>query len=104
MIALLLAALAAGSAATSGSEAKPPAGPSLSDRAGRALRRLIEKPEPNVAEGNARAIRGDVEGALQAYEKAQAPETGPKAAALPHSSARATRGSRRRPCRWRPGR
>src|SRR5205814_9362394 len=65
--------------------------PPLSDRASRALRRLFEKPEPNVSEGNARAIHGDVEGALQAYEKAQAPETGPGAAALAHDRASALR-------------
>ena len=88
MIALLLAALAAGSPATSGSEAKA-ARPQFSERAARALRRLIEKPEPNVVEGNALAIHGDVEGALKAYEKAQAPETGPKAAALAHDRASA---------------
>jgi tetratricopeptide (TPR) repeat protein len=87
MIALLLAALAAG--ATAGSEAKTPDGPSLPQRAAHALRRLIEKPEPNVSEGNARAIRGDLEGALEAYEKAQAPESGPGAAALAHDRASA---------------
>ena len=89
MIAFLLATLTAGAPATSGSEAMPPPGPPLSDLASRALRRLFEKPEPNVSEGNARAIHGDVEGALQAYEKAQAPETGPGAAALAHDRASA---------------
>src|SRR5712671_4828861 len=67
----------------------PPAGPSLTDRAARALRRLVEKPEPNVAEGNARAAHGDVDGALDAYEKAEVPETGPRAAALAHDRASA---------------
>jgi tetratricopeptide (TPR) repeat protein len=87
MIALLLAALVA--APPPPLEAKPLLGPSLSSRAARALRRLVEKPEPNVAEGNARAIRGDVDGALQAYENARVPEGGPQAAALAHDRASA---------------
>jgi tetratricopeptide (TPR) repeat protein len=89
MIGLLLAALLAEPTVVVKSRAGPPPGPSLPDRAGRALRRLVEKPEPNVTEGNARAASGDVEGALKAYEKARVPEHGPKAAALAHDRASA---------------
>jgi tetratricopeptide (TPR) repeat protein len=89
MIALLLAALLAAPAASSGTEAKQPPGPSLPARAGRALRRLVEKPEPNVVEGNARAVQGDLDGALEAYEKARVPESGPQAAGLAHDRASA---------------
>ncbi|HEX9602449.1 MAG TPA: tetratricopeptide repeat protein [Myxococcales bacterium] len=89
MIALLLAALMAEPTVALEPDALRAPGPSLLDRAGRALRRLVEKPEPNVAEGNARAAAGDVEGALNAYEKAEAPEHGPRAAALAHDRASA---------------
>jgi len=89
MIALLLAALVAETTVALEPGARPAPGPSLLDRAGRALRRLVEKPEPNVAEGNARAAAGDVEGALKAYEKADVPEHGPRAAALAHDRASA---------------
>ncbi len=89
MIALLLAALMAEPMVALEPDALRAPGPSLLDRAGRALRRLVEKPEPNVAEGNARAAAGDVEGALNAYEKAEAPEHGPRAAALAHDRASA---------------
>jgi len=89
MIALALAALVAAASAPGGPEAKPRPGPSLTDRAARALRRLIEKPEPNVVDGNARAIQGNLEGALQAYEKAQVPGAGPQAGALAHDRASA---------------
>jgi len=89
MIALLLAALLAEPAAAVEPHARPAAGPSLLDRTGRALRRLLEKPEPNVSKGNARAAAGDVEGALNAYEKADVPEHGPRAAALAHDRASA---------------
>ncbi len=89
MIALLLAALVAEPTVALKPDALRAPGPSLLDRAGRALRRLVEKPEPNVAEGNARAAAGDVEGALNAYEKAEAPEHGPRAAALAHDRASA---------------
>jgi tetratricopeptide (TPR) repeat protein len=89
MISLLLAALVAGPTVALEPGARPPSGPSLLDRSGRALRRLVEKPEPNVAEGNARAAAGDIEGALKAYEKADVPEHGPRAAALAHDRASA---------------
>ncbi len=89
MIALLLAALVAEPTVALKPDALRAPGPSLLDRGGRALRRLVEKPEPNVAEGNARAAAGDVEGALNAYEKAEAPEHGPRAAALAHDRASA---------------
>ena len=39
--------------------------------AGRAVRRLWEKPEPNVVTGNALAAENDLEGALKAYEAAK---------------------------------
>jgi tetratricopeptide (TPR) repeat protein len=89
MIALLLAALLAEPTAAVKPHAGAASGPTLLDRAGRALRRLVEKPEPNVAEGNARAAAGDVDGALQAYEKAKVPDKGTKAAALAHDRASA---------------
>jgi len=88
MIALLLAVLLAQPAAVEAK--KPPAhGQSLADRAGRTLRRLVEKPEPHVTQGNARAAAGDADGALQAYEKAEVPEHGVAAAALAHDRASA---------------
>ena len=89
MIALLLAALLAEPTVVLKPRSGPPPGPSLFERAGRALRKLVEKPEPNVAEGNARASAGDVEGALQSYEKAKVPEHGTNAAALAHDRASA---------------
>jgi tetratricopeptide (TPR) repeat protein len=90
MIALLLLALVAEpTVVLKPRTGPPPAGPSLPDRAGRALRRLIEKPEPHVAEGNARAAQGDVQGALEAYEEAKVPEHGNRAAALAHDKASA---------------
>jgi tetratricopeptide (TPR) repeat protein len=64
-------------------------GPSLIDRAARATRRLYEKTEPRVAQGNARAAQGDVEGALQEYGKAEVPEHGPQAGAFAHDKASA---------------
>ena len=48
-LALLLASLLAAPAARPGPEAKPPPGRSLSTRAARAVRRLIEKPEPKMS-------------------------------------------------------
>jgi tetratricopeptide (TPR) repeat protein len=89
MIALLLAVVLAAPTAAPEPRAGPPPGPSFFERAGRALRRLVEKPEPNVTEGNARASSGDVEGALNAYEKARVPEHGTNAAALAHDRASA---------------
>jgi Ca-activated chloride channel family protein len=64
-------------------------GPSIVDRAASALRRLYEKPEPHVAEGNARAAHFDVDGALAEYDRAQVPEHGPQAGALAHDKASA---------------
>jgi len=51
-------------------------------QAGRAVRRLWEKPEPNVVTGNALAAENDLEGALKAYEAAKVPEGGNADAAL----------------------
>jgi len=51
MIALLLAVVLAAPTAAPEPRAGPPPGPSFFERAGRALRRLVEKPEPNVTEG-----------------------------------------------------
>jgi len=51
-------------------------------QAGRAVRRLWEKPEPNVVAGNALAAENDLEGALKAYEAAKVPEGGTADAAL----------------------
>jgi len=51
-------------------------------QAGRAVRRLWEKPEPNVVTGNALAAENDLEGALKAYEAAKVPEGGTAEAAL----------------------
>jgi tetratricopeptide (TPR) repeat protein len=51
-------------------------------QAGRAVRRLWEKPEPSVVTGNALAAGGDVDGALKAYERAKVPENSPADAAL----------------------
>jgi len=89
MIALLAAALLADPTIILKPRAAPSDGPSLVDRAARAARRLYEKPEPNVAQGNARAAQGDVEGALQDYAKAEVPEHGPQAGALAHDKASA---------------
>jgi Tetratricopeptide repeat len=50
--------------------------------AGRAVRRLWEKPESSVVAGNALAAGGDVDGALKAYERAKVPENSPADAAL----------------------
>ena len=50
--------------------------------AGRAVRRLWEKPEPNVTTGNALAAANDLDGALKAYEVAKVPEGGTAEAAL----------------------
>ena len=50
--------------------------------AGRAVRRLWEKPEPNVVSGNALSAEGDLDGALKAYEAAKVPEGGTADAAL----------------------
>ncbi|MFL5309055.1 MAG: tetratricopeptide repeat protein, partial [Myxococcales bacterium] len=88
-IGLLLAALLADATVVVKPRAGPPHGPSVLDRAGHALRALVEKPEPNVAEGNARAASGDVAGALEAYGKARVPEHGASAAALAHDRASA---------------
>jgi len=89
MIAILVAALLADQTIILKPKARPSAGPSLVERAGRALRRLVEKPEPHVAEGNARAAHGDVDGALEEYEKAKVPEHGARAGALAHNRASA---------------
>ena len=51
-------------------------------QAGRAVRRLWEKPEPSVVTGNALAASGDVDGALKAYQAAKVPENSPADAAL----------------------
>ena len=50
--------------------------------AGRAVRRLWEKPEPNVVTANALAAENDLDGALKAYEAAEVPEGGTADAAL----------------------
>jgi tetratricopeptide (TPR) repeat protein len=50
--------------------------------AGRAVRRLWEKPEPNVTSGNALAAGNDLDGALKAYQAAKVPEGGSAEAAL----------------------
>jgi tetratricopeptide (TPR) repeat protein len=89
VIPLLAAALLADPTIVLKPKARPAEGPSLVERAGRALRKLVEKPEPHVAEGNARAVNGDVEGALDEYEKAKLPEHGPKAGAAAHNRASA---------------
>jgi tetratricopeptide (TPR) repeat protein len=89
MIPLLVAALLADQTVILKPKARPAEGPSLVERAGRVLRKLIEKPEPHVAEGNARAAHGDVEGALDEYDKARLPETGARAGALAHNRASA---------------
>jgi Ca-activated chloride channel homolog len=89
MIALLLAALLAEPTVVLKPGAARGSGPSVLDRVESTLRRLYEKPEPHVAEGNARAAHGDVDGALAQYEKAQVPEHGPQAGALAHDKASA---------------
>ena len=89
MIPLLVAALLADQTVILKPKARPAEGPSLVERAGRVLRKLIEKPEPHVADGNARAAHGDVEGALDEYDKARLPETGARAGALAHNRASA---------------
>lgn len=43
----------------------------LTQGAGRALRRLWEKEQPEAAQGNEKAAQGDVKGALEAYDEAQ---------------------------------
>jgi hypothetical protein len=89
MIAILVAALVAEPTVILKPKPAASAGPSLLDRAGRAVHRLYERPEPSVADGNARAAQGDVEGALQEYAKAEVPEHGPQAGALAHDKASA---------------
>ncbi|HWE24308.1 MAG TPA: tetratricopeptide repeat protein [Myxococcales bacterium] len=89
MIALLVAALVAEPTVVLKPGAAQDKGPSLADRARSVVRRLYEKPEPHVAEGNARATHGDVDGALMEYEKARVPEHGPQAGALAHDKASA---------------
>ena len=89
MIALLLAALVAEPTVILKPGPARGSGPSIRDRAESTLRRLYEKPEPRVAEGNARAAHGDVDGALAEYEKAEVPEHGPQAGALAHDKASA---------------
>ncbi|MFL5373054.1 MAG: tetratricopeptide repeat protein [Myxococcales bacterium] len=58
-------------------------------QAGRAVRRLWEKPEPSVVTGNALAASGDVDGAIKAYEGAKVPENSPADAALAFNRASA---------------
>jgi tetratricopeptide (TPR) repeat protein len=89
MIALLLAALLSEATVILKPGAARDSGPRIRDRVESALRKLYEKPEPNVADGNARAAHGDLEGALSQYEKAQVPEHGPQAGALAHDKASA---------------
>jgi tetratricopeptide (TPR) repeat protein len=89
MIALVLTVLLADSTVAAQSHAADRGGPSLLDRAAGAVRRLYEKPEPSVVQGNARAVQGDVDGALQEYAKAEVPEHGPPAGALAHDKASA---------------
>jgi tetratricopeptide (TPR) repeat protein len=88
MIALVIAALLAQQVVVKPGGARRE-GPSLRDRVGSAVRKLYEKPEPHVVEGNARAAHGDADGALMEYERAQVPEHGPQAAALAHDKASA---------------
>jgi tetratricopeptide (TPR) repeat protein len=89
MIALLLAALLAEPTTVLEPGAAREGGPSMVDHVKSALRRLYVKPEPHVAEGNARAAHGDVDGALSEYESAEVPEHGPQAGALAHDKASA---------------
>jgi tetratricopeptide (TPR) repeat protein len=89
MIALLVAALVADPTVILKPGAARGSGPSILDRVQPALRKLYEKPEPHVAEGNARAAHGDVDGALAEYEKAEVPEHGTQAGALAHDKASA---------------
>jgi tetratricopeptide (TPR) repeat protein len=52
------------------------------DRAADMVRRLWEKPEPSVVEGNALVAADDPDGALKKYEEARVPDKGPAAGAL----------------------
>jgi tetratricopeptide (TPR) repeat protein len=52
------------------------------DRAADMVRRLWEKPEPAVVEGNALVAADDPDGALRKYEEARVPDKGPAAGAL----------------------
>jgi Ca-activated chloride channel family protein len=89
MIALLLAALLAEPTVVPKPGAAHQSGPSILDRVESTLRKLYEKPEPHVTQGNARAAHGDLAGALAEYEKAQVGEHGPAAGALAHDKASA---------------
>jgi tetratricopeptide (TPR) repeat protein len=51
--------------------AKPAEKPSVFHKIGEAMRRLYEKEDPDVAQGNTLAAQGDPEGALKAYDKAR---------------------------------
>ena len=82
MIALLAAALLAEPTVVLRPKPVRDMRPGLFERAERAVRRLWEKPEPHVAEGNALAAQGNLEGALKEYEKAKVPEHGAQAGAL----------------------
>jgi Ca-activated chloride channel homolog len=59
------------------------------DRAAQAVRRLWEKPEPAVTEGNAFLAADDPDGALKKYEEARVPDNGVAAGALSHDKASA---------------
>jgi Ca-activated chloride channel family protein len=89
MIALLLAALLAEPTIVLKPRAARESGPSMADHVKSALRKLYEKHEPHVAEGNARAAHGDVDGALAEYDRAEVPEHGSQAGALAHDKASA---------------
>ena len=89
MIPLLIAAMLAEPAVVLKPGASRSDGRSILDRVEPALRKLYEKPEPHVAEGNARVAHGDLDGALAEYDRAQVPDRGPQAGALAHDKASA---------------
>ena len=89
MIPLLIAAMLAEPTVVLKPGASRSDGRSILDRVEPALRKLYEKPEPHVAEGNARVAHGDLDGALAEYDRAQVPDRGPQAGALAHDKASA---------------
>ena len=89
MIPLLIAAMLAEPTVVLKPGASRSDGQSILDRVEPALRKLYEKPEPHVAEGNARVAHGDLDGALAEYDRAQVPDRGPQAGALAHDKASA---------------